>query len=306
MEIKLFDNFINKTLESNLNILYAQMYQYGKLISEYSVMKPKVRLNTMSISKNFVSCAFGIAEKEKLLKKETKLIDIFPEYKDKKIDENIYDITMEDLLTMRSGQKDKMFFNESKERYIITDWIDYFFNQEFTNSKEEWLYSNFNTYMISCAIERISGSNLLNYLRYRFFEKIGITNPDWTLCPKGHVHAANGLYLNIDELSMFGQMLIQNGFYNGNEIVPSEYMKLATSKIVDNSSHYDQSRIYRAKGYGYQFHINPEINSYHCAGKYGQFVTVVEEKGIVISVMSFEENYGEIGNNLYEELVYKL
>lgn len=302
----LFKNFIEKSKKENLNILYAQIHKNGELIGEYSVMKPKVRLNTMSISKSFVSCAFGIAEKEGLLNRETKLIDVFPEYRTKQIDENILDITMEDLLTMSTGQKDKLFFNESKERYEVFDWIDYFFNQEFTGDKSNWLYSNFDTYMVSCAIERLSGSNLLEYLRYRFFKKIDITNPDWTFCPKGHVHAANGLYLTIDELSKFGEMLRQEGYYNGVEVVPSEYIKRATSKIIDNSSNYNPDRIYRAKGYGYQFHINPECNSYHCAGKYGQFVTVVPDKDVVVSVISFEENYGKIGNNLYNEVIYKL
>lgn len=303
---KLFDNFIKKTLDDDLNILYAQMHKDGKLVSEYSAMNAKVRLNIMSISKSFVSCAFGIAEKEGLISRDTKLIDIFPEYKNKNIDRNIYDITMEDLLTMRSGQKDKLFFNESPERYVVKDWIDYFFNQEFTGDKNNWLYSNFCTYMVSCCIERVSGANLLEYLRYRFFEKIGITNPDWTLCPQGHVHAANGLYLTIDELSKFGELLRNYGYVNGEEVVPAEYLKLATSKLVDNSDCYDNKRIYRAKGYGYQFHINPESDSFHCAGKYGQFVVVAEQKGVVISVISFEEKYGEIGNNLYKEVIEKL
>lgn len=301
---KLFDNFITKSQNEELNILYSQIYKDGKLISEYSKMKPKVRLNVMSISKSFVSCAFGIAEKEGLIKKDTKLIDVFPEYKNKEINENIKDIDMEDLLTMRTGQKDKLFFNESKERYIIYDWIDYFFQQDFTSDKTKWLYSNFDTYMVSASIERLSGSNLLDYLRYRLFSKIEITNPDWTFDPKGHVHAANGLYLTIDELSRFGLMLLNDGFYNKIQVVPSEYLNKATSKIVDNSDSYDSKRIYRAKGYGYQFHINPEINSYHCAGKYGQFLIIVPDKNVVVSVISFEENYNKIGNNLYNELIY--
>ena len=74
--------------------------------------------------------------------------------------------------------------------------------------------------MISCAIEKRAGVNLLEYLRNRFFEPLGIGNPDWTLCPKGHVHAANGLYVNIDEFTRYGQMILHKGNYNGKQLVP--------------------------------------------------------------------------------------
>ncbi len=74
-----------------------------------------------------------------------------------------------------------------------------------------FVYSNFCSYILSVLLEEKSGTGLLNYLRYRFFEPVGIPNPDWTLFPQGHCMAANGLYLTIDELARFGHLLLHEG-----------------------------------------------------------------------------------------------
>lgn len=72
---------------------------------------------------------------------------------------------------------------------------------------------------------------MLNYLRYRLFEPIGIPNPDWTLCPQGHCMAANGLYLTIDELARFGHLLLHEGALNGKQIVPKTLLWMPAENI---------------------------------------------------------------------------
>ena len=56
-----------------------------------------------SLSKSFVSCAIGIAQSEKLLSIHDKLISFFPEYREVVTDSRMLDVTLQDLLTMRSG-----------------------------------------------------------------------------------------------------------------------------------------------------------------------------------------------------------
>ena len=91
--------------------------------------------------------------------------------------------------------------------------------------------------MLSCAIEKRAGMNLKDYLEPRLFDKLGITNPVWTTDPLGHVHAANGLYSNIDELGAhWTNAFLMNGRFHGEQVVPSEYLEQATTKQIDNSS----------------------------------------------------------------------
>ena len=127
------------------------------------------------------------------------------------------------MLTMTTGFEHSLFFADDPERYVTKDWINYFFNQNYSYKPgERFLYCNFNTYMLACLIEKKSGMDIMDYLNKYLFEPLGILSPDWTRCPMGHIHAANGLYLTIDEFGNFGQMLLQNGMYNGKRIVSEE------------------------------------------------------------------------------------
>ena len=233
--------------------LYAQIWREGQLTAEYKRMPVKTRLNTWSACKGVVSCAAGIALDEGLIRLDEKIVDIFPEYAPENPEGYLGDVTLENMLTMTTGLESSLFFCDWPERYTTPDWIRYFFENAKVIKKPgtEWLYSNFNTYMISCAIEKRAGVNLLEYLRNRFFEPLGIGNPDWTLCPKGHVHAANGLYVNIDEFTRYGQMILHKGNYNGKQLVPESYMKMATSNLVDNSVAGSPGNLYSGFGYGY-------------------------------------------------------
>lgn len=302
---EILNQFVIDTLRESLNVIYAQIWREGSLTAEYCRMPVKTRLNTWSACKGVVSCAAGIALDEGLIRLDEKIVDIFPEYAPKNPEGYLAEVTLEHMLTMTSGYESSLFFCDWPERYTTPDWIAYYFENVKVVNKPgtQWLYSNFNTYMTSCAIEKRAGMNLLEYLRNRFFEPIGMGNPDWTLCPKGHVHAANGLYVTIDEFSRYGHLIMHKGKYNGQQIVPEEYMKKATSSLVDNSVLRSDNDLYSGFGYGYQFVMNPEPGSYRSDGNYGQFCLVFPEKDVVITVMSLEGKYPQIGNHLWKTVV---
>ena len=304
---KVLDFFIQDCKKHNLVINFAQISDSEHLLASFQRLNTKARLNMWSVSKGFVSCAAGIALSECLITLDEKLIDFFPEYHSLCTSSHVQDISLKHLLTMSCGLENPLFFADSEEFYTEKNWIQYFFQADFPHAPGSyWLYSNFNTYMISCAIEKRAGVNLLEYLRNRFFEPLGIGNPDWTLCPKGHVHAANGLYVNIDEFTRYGQMILHKGNYNGKQLVPASYMKMATSNLVDNSAAGSPGNLYSGFGYGYQFVMNPEAGSYRSDGNYGQFCLAFPDKDAVVTVMSLEGDFQKIGNHLWTTVVPEL
>ena len=181
---------------------------------------------------------------------------------------NLPAVTIEHLLTMTSGLAKPLFFADMPERYATQDWIAHFFQAAFAYEPGSvWLYSNFNTYMVSCAIERRAGQNLVDYLRHRFFAPIGILSPDWTLDPKGHCHAANGLALTIDEMARYGELIKNFGRFEGRQVVPEVYMRRATARLAENRGPVP----WENAGYGYQFLLNPEKGSFRSEGRLGQY-----------------------------------
>ena len=103
-----------------------------------------------------------------------------------------------------------------------------------------------------------------------------------------------------------GQMILHKGNYNGKQLVPESYMKMATSNLVDNSVAGSPGNLYSGFGYGYQFVMNPEAGSYRSDGNYGQFCLAFPDKDVVVTVMSLEGDFQKIGNHLWTTVIPEL
>lgn len=299
------DLFLKKSAENHSNIIYVQAYENGRLEAEYKRFPVKTRLNVWSIAKAFTAMAAGIAEAEGVLGRDEYIYQDFRQYIPEQglYNSHIKKITVENLLTMSSGLREPLFFCDDPLRYQVKDWIRYYFTAgEFVHEPgSHFLYSNFNTYILSCMIEMRTGENLLDYLRDRLFEPIGIGNPDWTLCPKGHCMAANGLYLTIDELARFGHMLLHTGSYGGRQVVPEAYVLDACRKQIETRGEDEIILDYESYGYGYFIRMAPIPKALLLCGNYGQYCIIYPEKEAVICVMSLDgNNHKKIRNDLVD------
>ncbi len=294
MENKQLENAfweLQKALKNEEILLnYFQVRQHGQIILDWGRLLQKTRLNTWSVSKSFISVAAGIAMDEGLLALDEKLCDSFPEFLPENPSENLTGLTVKNLLTMTTGLESPLFFTDDKERYVTKDWISYFFSQNFSDAPgERFLYSNFNTYMLACLIERKAGKDLMEYLEEKLFMPLKIDSPDWTRCPMGHIHAANGLYLTIDEFGNFGQMVLDGGVFDGKRIVSEQYLQMAVKNQLPDS--WDTK-------YGFQFWMNPDGKSFRADGKYGQYIIILPEMDMVIAVQSLDS--GNVFGKVWE------
>ena len=302
---EILDIFLEKSKQHHSNIIYAQIYKNDLLKEEFRLFPVKTRLNIWSISKPFVAMAAGIAEREGLITLDEYIYPWFEKYFPSDPSENLYKIKIRDLLTMSSGQKDPLFFCDGPERYREKDWGRYFFqNDSFPYTPgTHFVYSNFCSYILSVLLEEKSGTGLLNYLRYRFFEPVGIPNPDWTLCPQGHCMAANGLYLTIDELARFGHLLLHEGSLNGKQIVPKKFVIDACQKHIDSYNPLTEHPDYQSYGYGYFIYMGPMEDTLILSGNYGQYCVVDKKRQMVSCVMSLDGNdHKKIRDDLVDSL----
>ncbi len=129
----------------------------------------------------------------------------------------------------------------------------------------------------------------------RLFVPLGIHLPTWEMDPLGNSYGAGGLFLNIDELAKFGQLLLQDGNWNGKQLIPSGWVREAGRKQVDNGE----------DGYGYLFWMGPH-GSFRADGKYGQFVIVMKDVDAVVTIMSESHTERKILNAVFEELYPQL
>lgn len=214
-----------------------------------------------SVSKSFLSVAYGFAFSEGLLSEDTTFLDIFPEY-EKKADGRLRKLKLLHLLGMRSGKRTSR---------IKDDWMKSFVGGKWDFSPgENWRYVNDNYYVASAALIRIIGMTVTEYLTPRLYEPLGIIPPFWERSPDGEEAGGWGLMLKTEDIAKFILCCHNKGVFNGKQIIPSEWLEKATANLFDNSE--SQKERDSQAGYGYGFWQCAGMkNTFRCEGMYSQY-----------------------------------
>ena len=139
----------------------------------------------------------------------------------------------------------------------------------------------------------------------RVFEPLKIYNPQWETCPNGVCMEAMGLYLTTEQLSRFGQLLLQKGSWEGVQRIPAWYIAEASQKQSDPAVQQTDPEL--RVGYGYQMWQNTWPNSFRLDGMFGQYCIILPEQDAVIAITSHEEkNPNDILRLVWETLACKL
>lgn len=288
MNESILNEFRLTVMERHLNVYGIVVYSKNK-----GTVTHRWRMDDAeclySGSKTFTSLAIGICEDEGRLKLTDKVIDFFPEYRDVAVEDS-KQTTIRDLLHMASGQKVfRMTEKVETEILMNTDWAELFFKEPLQHKPGTYFfYSNPCSYMLSRIVEKVTGETLRDFLVPRLFNPLGIYNPQWHTCPKGHTDGATGLYMKTEEYSRLGKLLLNNGEWNGKRIVSEDYLQRAVNDLIDNNKNpkFDSEK---KVGYGYQIWRCTMPGVYRADGLYGQFSIVIPDREAVVTVTSHEE-----------------
>ena len=234
------------------------------------------RRNIYSATKSFTSAAVGIAVREGLLSLDEKLTDAFAEDLPETVSDNLSKAVVRDLLTMCLGQEKGFLMGEDRPYYADPDWVRLALAQPFVYQPgTHFVYNNSGPYLAGILVQRRAGCDLVHYLMPRMFKPMGIQLPTWETDPMGSNFGAGGLFLTLDELHKFGLLYLQNGNWNGRQLVPAEWVSASTTKQVENDRD--------SYGYGYLF-WGGDKGSFRADGKYGQFTILMRDKNAVVTI----------------------
>lgn len=178
------------------------------------------------------------------------------------------------------------------------DWAKYYMSLPMDRVPgEQFTYSSGDTFMISAMLQAATGQNVKDYLTPRLFDPLGIHDVEWETSPLGVTLGCAGLWISNEELSRFGQLLLQEGFWEGRQLVPADWIRQATSQQIETTGDGDWG-----KGYGYQFWMCSH-DAYRADGAYGQLCIVIPSKEAVICINSEEENMQGILNAVWNEVL---
>lgn len=296
--IKQFEQKINKDYSNITGIIIqkdgARIYE--NYFNDYDENKP---IHIFSVTKSIFSTLIGIAiDKGYINSVDQKILDFFDDYTVKKNEKTIQTITIRDILTMTAPYK---YRREPYRKFFKSkDWLNFALDIIGGNGqKGEFLYSAIiGTHILSGIFTKATGQNAYDFACEHLFSPLGINVESsyvirtkkqqmsfykskyiscWTADAQGITTASWGLTLAPKDMIKIGQVYLNNGKWNGKQIVSSHWIN---ESIKIHSKWNELS-------YGYLWWIiDGNENIYAAIGDGGNVIYVNAEKNIVIAITS--------------------
>ena len=228
----------------------------------------KYKHTLYSCSKTFVAAAIGIAIHEKRLRLTDRVAAILHDQLPDTISDELAELTVRDLLTMTSGiQPDWEMRNYEQE------WVRKWLSKPFLDKPgTTFRYDSMCTYLLSAVLQRVTGFDLLSYLKKHVFDAMNITEVEWERSPENISTGGWGLRMQPESMAKFGLLLLHQGTWNGRQLIPQEWVAQMTTTQFHTGT----------TNYGYQTWICDYPTAFVADGALGQSILVVPEKDLVV------------------------
>ena len=263
-------------------------------------------MHIMSATKSIMALLIGIAiDKGQIKSVDDKVLDYFPDYKVKRGEKTIHEITIKHLLTMRAPYKCK---GDPWTKVCSSDnWT--YASLDFLGGRkgltDEFNYQTVCLHILSGILYKATEMKTVDYANTYLFESLGIkahTNylaktaeehKQFTISksPKDHIWFCDpdglgtpgyGLCMSAEDMAKIGLLCLNNGIYNKKQIISSDWIKEMTMPRTVEGNHF------RGMDYGYLWWIiDRKKNIYAAIGNSGNVIYVNLEKNITIAVSSY-------------------
>ena len=289
---KAIDSYLDAAAANGLDVHSVMVLQHGNVLGEkwQSVGDATTPHIMNSASKTLTSTAAGIAVDDGLLNVNDKVISFFPDKLPAKVSDNLKKMTVRDLLTMTTGQEKA---NTTAQRQTEQDWVEAFLAEPVPYEPGTYYaYNGLATYMISAIVQKVTGKSCFELLTERVFRPLGISRVSWDMSPQGINCGGWGSYLKTEDMAKIGQLYLQKGNWNGQQLISENWIADATkaqvsSKLGSNTATPEQ--IAEAPGYGYQIWCNKH-NTYNASGALGQYIVVMPDQDAVVALTGNIQN----------------
>lgn len=254
-----------------------------------------------SAGKSVTALLLGIALKDGLIKDlHQDVYSFFPKNKYPSVNEDYKKITLKNLLDMSSGL-DADTDNAQTPGHAIhwiakTDWKDYVLNVPVTDTPgQKWVYADINPILISAIIEELTGTSLKDYAKHRLFDPLGIEQFYWYTNSAGQTGAAGNLYLSTLDFAKLGLLVLNNGKYNGSQIISPEYIATLWEENFDLRNNNPFADSYGSLWYKSSRKFGAEKRQYlFASGMGGNHLIVIPAENMVIALTSgaYGQGYG--------------
>jgi CubicO group peptidase (beta-lactamase class C family) len=291
--------------DSTIDAMHSFMLvRHGEVVAEgwWGPYDAATQHVLFSLSKSFTSTAVGLAVAEGRLSLDDQVLKFFPEDAPSQPSTNLRSMRVRDLLRMSTGHQTEPSFTlgrEAPDSLRAATWVRLFLAHPVPfKPGTHFLYNTPATYVLSAIVQKQTGQTVLDYLRPRLFEPLGVEGPVWDESPQGVSLGGYGLRARTEDIAKLGQLYLRKGVWNGKQILPSSWVEEATARQTSNGSSpqsdWDQ-------GYGYQFWRSR--HGYRGDGAFGQYMLVLPEQDAVVAITSGVGDMQAVMSLVWEKLL---
>ena len=249
-----------------------------------------------SITKSISSALIGIAIEGGLIQSvEASVLSFFPQYDIK--DQNKQKIKLRHLLTLTSGwewdEKSAPYSDPQNTEYQMrqtNDWMKFVLERPMQNEPgSEWVYNTGSVHLLSGIINQVSGMRADVFAEQVLFDPLGIRIYEWNTDPQGHPCTGGtlqGLRLRTRDTAKFGFLFLNNGRWNGQQVVSESWLEESTRKHFEVNADRDMGYLWWRGSFKLE---GEEIPHFYAAGYGGQTIHIVPQFDLMIVLTCWHE-----------------
>lgn len=238
-------------------------------------------VNIKSISKSVVATLLGVARQQSVISSvQQTLGELAPELLPRGISQQVADLTLEDLVTMRAGLE-----RTSGQAYGVwvnsDNWIHHALSRPFVDEPGgRMLYSTGDTHVLGAVLSELTGHSLHKLANDWLGKPLGIDFLPWTRDPQGYYLGGNEMSLSPLHLAKLGELYLNNGEVNGQKILDQSWVRDALTQRTQS--------VYSGDGYGYGWFLRDMAGepAAYARGYGGQVLHVIPSMSMVVAITS--------------------
>jgi CubicO group peptidase (beta-lactamase class C family) len=285
MDSEMLAEMLETIQEQGHNIDSVLVVRNGYMVADATIFpfEPGSRHIIYSCTKSVISALIGIAiDKGYIEGVDQPLLDFFPERTAANLDADKEAMTLEDVLTMSTGL-------ECRDSYLYRwrglqqmrqsdDWVQFMLDLPMAEEPgTRFEYCNGASFLLSAIIQETTGMNALAFANEHLFGPLGIIDVEWSSSPQGITIGWSDLHLTPHDMAKIGYLYLNEGRWDGEQVVPAEWVKASTREHISAKTLQDS--------YGYQWWVD-DSGIYMALGYAGQLIVVVPDKDMVVVFVS--------------------
>jgi CubicO group peptidase (beta-lactamase class C family) len=278
----------------------------GYLIAEkyYNGMNVFDSNPSASVTKSYISALTGIALQENILTSlDQKMMEFFPEIDWQNIDSRKSQITIKQILQMRSGYPWEEFTGDITGLFSRSNWIPFIETFQLSGDPgTQFGYSNMTAHMLAIILSRAANTSLLSFAQEYLFDLIEVNPEFWPADLLGYHYGSGDIQFTPREMAKFGLLYLNNGLYNGNQIIPAEWITESLQKYSYNTYNRKILTHFDLLDYGYLWWSSTAGNHDvdFAWGHGGQLIVLVDDLNMVI-VTTADHLPGQFGDAAWQK-----